>query len=233
MVYETNIDDWKDDVEDRKVLLLIGQAFNQRLKEEIEGLGSEDTTMRVDIEHYYSNNIRVTVQGMPSVLAASQMLSRAAQLDPPPLKLRFRGASRDGSCEIPRDEWYLTATIDDDNKVQVDLHMDEGYHATKTARYNITAYCLPVPGYLYGVRETESAATIREEEERGAKAEKQRLERNARMRANRAAAKRRREEPAIEAPPDMKPMLLGPKELSLCKDSPENMETPQLEDANV
>ncbi len=232
MVYKTDIETWKNDVEDREVLLQVGQIFNRALREEVEAIGSEEITVDVGVEHFYGSTIRVRINGMRSVTEASRMISRAAGFDVPPLKLRFRGASKDGSCEIPSDEWYLTTTTDDDSKVHVDLNLAQSYQSGRTARYTITAYSLPVPGYLYGVRETEEVAGIRAEEENAEASERQRLERNARVRANRAAAKRRREHPVIEGPPERKPMLLGPKELSLCKDAPEDVETPQLEEVN-
>lgn len=237
MELETNLSDWEDEQNKRLNMLNMVRRFSERLKGGLLALGTDDELIGFEIEHSWSNNVRVRCYTVPpgvSVLAIAQVLAAAMQIDPPPLKLRFRGAADGNSCEIPYNEWYLQVgtSEQDTNKVRVDLtHNQSGY--TRVVNYNVSVYGLPVPGYLHGVRETPEAAMVRQEEETAEAAEKQRLERNARARASRAAAKRRAEQPAIEAPVDQKPMLLGPKGLSLCKDAPEDIETPQLEEAHA
>lgn len=230
MVYKSNLASWEGALKEQEVAMRAAQEFEGKLRTEIEAMGTEKWTVEAHIEHSYGSRIRVGVFGLReagvSTLEAAQIISRAAGLPEPPLKFHYRG-SANGSCRLLYDDWSLSAEDDPEGKVCVHLHFESGWEGYTTCRWTITVYHLAVPGYLLGVKETPGAAKIREDVAREEKEATARHER-----AKRAAATRRRnKQPKIESEvATQKPMLIGPKELSLCDDAPENIETPQLEE---
>ena len=224
MIVTTDIDYWDRMMAQQVIMHTVIEDFLVNLGDGLGKIGTPAEAVDVDITpSSYSAHVDLIIQGMPSVHVAAQQVAEAAQINEPTPKLRFIGGAIAASCEVPFNEWYLTPVELDDGRTGVNLHYKTNYSG-RSCSLTIKCRDLPAPGYLHAVKETASAAEARVQAEKEAVEEGKKRARNTRARETRA----RRKHPQIEATPTQKPMLLGPKELSLCADAPGNPE-PELQ----
>lgn len=233
MFVETDIEDMQADAQLKARVLAVAQQFVRNLEADLGPLGGPDDQREIRLSNYYGNSLSVRGYGFENVLQAAQQLAKAANVEPPTLKMRFRGSSNGTACTVPLDEWYLIAATNDDGGACVDLRYASGDGYRKTVSWSFTVEQLPAPGYLMAVKETPENASIREQGEKDAKEVEKKAEVARKRREARERNKQLKEHPVIEGPATQKPMLLGPKELSLCGDAPEDIETAQLEEAEI